>query len=145
MFMDSFLNFSTIYITRKKQKCNNKSNIKIPKYLIYCQTYDYNSIVIFLFVVIVMLNQRIHELRTARRISQVKLGEILGVSKQSVSNWENDNIQPSIEILMKLAEYFGVSTDYLLGLEEKRTLDVTGLSSEEVAHIQQIIHDINKK
>ena len=96
-------------------------------------------------MVIVMLNQRIHELRTARRISQVKLGEILGVSKQSVSNWENDNIQPSIEILMKLAEYFGVSTDYLLGLEEKRTLDVTGLSSEEVAHIQQIIHDINKK
>ena len=92
-----------------------------------------------------MLNQRIHKLRTARRISQVKLGEILGVSKQSVSNWENDNIQPSIEILMKLAEYFGVSTDYLLGLEEKRTLDVTGLSSEEVAHIQQIIHDINKK
>ena len=46
---------------------------------------------------------------------------------------------------MKLAEYFGVSTDYLLGLEEKRTLDITGLSSEEVAHIQQIIHDINKK
>lgn len=78
-------------------------------------------------------------------ISQVKLGEILGVSKQSVSNWENDNIQPSIEILMKLAEYFGVSTDFLLGFEEKRTLDVTGLSLEEVAHIQQIIHDMNKK
>lgn len=91
-----------------------------------------------------MLSQRIHELRTARGISQVKLGEILGVSKQSVSNWENDNIQPSIEILMKLSEYFGVSTDYLLGVEEKRTLDVTGLSMEEVAHIQQIIHDINQ-
>ena len=91
-----------------------------------------------------MLNQRILELRTARRISQVKLGEILGVSKQSVSNWENDNIQPSIEILMKLAEYFGVSTDYIMGLEEKRTLDVTGLSLEEVAHIQQIIQDMNQ-
>lgn len=46
---------------------------------------------------------------------------------------------------MKLAEYFGVSTDFLLGFEEKRTLDVTGLSLEEVAHIQQIIHDMNKK
>lgn len=91
-----------------------------------------------------MLSQRIHELRTARGINQVKLGEILGVTKQSVSNWENDNIQPSIEILMKLAEYFGVSTDYLLGLEEKRTLDVTGLSPEEVAHIQQIIQDIKQ-
>ena len=47
-------------------------------------------------MVIVMLSQRIHKLRTARGISQVKLGEILGVSKQSVSNWENDNIQLSI-------------------------------------------------
>lgn len=61
-----------------------------------------------------MLSQRIRELRLALNISQVKLAEILGVTKQSVSNWENDNIQPSIEILVKLAEVFGVSTDYLL-------------------------------
>lgn len=46
-----------------------------------------------------MLSQRIRELRLALNISQVKLAEILGVTKQSVSNWENDNIQPSIEIL----------------------------------------------
>ena len=92
----------------------------------------------------VMLNQRIKELRLARGINQVKLAEALGVTKQSVSNWENDNIQPSIEILMKLAEYFCVSTDYLLGLEEKITLDVSNLSAEEIAHIQQIINDIRK-
>ena len=92
----------------------------------------------------VMLNQRIKELRLARGINQVKLAEVLGVTKQSVSNWENDNIQPSIEILMKLAEYFCVSTDYLLGLEEKITLDVSNLSAEEIAHIQQIINDIRK-
>ena len=58
-----------------------------------------------------MLSQRIRELRLALNISQVKLAEILGVTKQRVSNWENDNIQPSIEILVKLAEVFGVSTD----------------------------------
>ncbi|MBQ2794852.1 MAG: helix-turn-helix transcriptional regulator [Oscillospiraceae bacterium] len=92
-----------------------------------------------------MLNQRIKELRLARGINQVKLAEALGVTKQSVSNWENDNIQPSIEILMKLAEYFCVSTDYLLGLEEKITLDVSNLSAEEIAHIQQIINDIRKR
>ena len=39
-----------------------------------------------------MLNERIKELRTASGISQVELAEKLGVSKQSVSNWENDNI-----------------------------------------------------
>ena len=92
-----------------------------------------------------MRNQRIRELRLARGINQVKLAEALGVTKQSVSNWENDNIQPSIEILMKLAEYFCVSTDYLLGLEEKITLDVSNLSAEEIAHIQQIINDIRKR
>ena len=92
-----------------------------------------------------LLNENIRKLRVALGINQVELAKKLGVSKQCVSNWENDNIQPSIEILMKLAEYFGVSTDYLLGFEEKRTLDVTGLSPEEVAHIQQIIHDMNKK
>ena len=89
-----------------------------------------------------MLSQRIRELRLARSISQVKLAEMLGVTKQSVSNWENDNIQPSIEILVKLSKIFGVSTDYLLALGDDRILDVSGLSSREIAHIQQIIEDI---
>ena len=61
-----------------------------------------------------MLNERIRELRTAIGFSQVELAEKLGVSKQSVSNWENDNIQPSIEMLIKIAHTFNVSTDYLL-------------------------------
>ena len=64
-----------------------------------------------------MLNQRIRELRLARKMSQVELAKALYVTKQSVSNWENDNIQPSVEMLMKLAKVFSVSTDYLLGME----------------------------
>lgn len=91
-----------------------------------------------------MLNQRIRELRLAKNISQVKLAELLGVTKQSVSNWENDNIQPSIEILIKLAKIFDVSTDYLLALEDSRSIDVSDLSPEEIAHIQLIIEDIRK-
>ena len=91
-----------------------------------------------------MFNQRIRELRLAKNISQVKLAELLGVTKQSVSNWENDNIQPSIEILVKLAKIFDVSTDYLLALENSRSIDVSDLSPEEIAHIQLIINDIRK-
>ncbi len=91
-----------------------------------------------------MLNQRIRELRLAKNISQVKLAELLGVTKQSVSNWENDNIQPSVEIVVKLAAIFDVSTDYLLGLENSRSIDVSELSPEEIAHIQLIINDIKK-
>ena len=46
-----------------------------------------------------MLGDNIRLLRSVRGISQVELGEKLNVSKQSISNWENGNIQPSIEML----------------------------------------------
>ena len=91
-----------------------------------------------------MLNERLREIRTAKKISQVELARLLGVTKQCVSNWENDNIQPSIEMLVKIATTLQVSTDYLLSIESKRTLDVTDLSEETVQHIQQIIDDLKK-
>ena len=92
-----------------------------------------------------MLNQKIREVRQARGMSQVELAGLLGVTKQSVSNWENDNIQPSIEMLVKLAETLAVSTDYLLGLDGRKTLDVSGLSPQVVGHLQLLIEDIKAK
>ena len=89
-----------------------------------------------------MLNERIREIRMAKKLSQVELANILGVTKQSVSNWENDNIQPSIEMLIKLAKALSVSSDYLLGIDERRYLDITGLSESEAQHIQFLIDDI---
>lgn len=89
-----------------------------------------------------MLNERIREIRMAKKMSQVELANILGVTKQSVSNWENDNIQPSIEMLIKLAKALSVSSDYLLGIDERRYLDITGLSESEAQHIQFLIDDI---
>ena len=91
-----------------------------------------------------MLNIRIRELRSSYNMSQVELAKMLGVSKQCVSNWENDNIQPSIEMLVKLAVFFHVKTDYLLGLDEKDYLQVSGLTVEQRSHIQLIINDILK-
>lgn len=92
-----------------------------------------------------MLNERIKELRVAHGLSQVELAEKIGISKQSVSNWENDNIQPSIEMLIKIARTFSVSTDYLLGEDERTFLEVSHLSQKQISHIQQIIDDISGK
>ncbi len=92
-----------------------------------------------------MLNQRIREVRQARGMSQVELARLLGVTKQSISNWENDNIQPSIEMLVKLARALSVSADYLLGLEERQILDVSGLSSQTIGHLQLVINDMKEK
>jgi len=89
-----------------------------------------------------MLNDRIKKLRVSYGISQVVLAKELGVSKQCVSNWENDNILPSIDMLVRIASYFRVSCDYLLGTDERETIDVSGLSDEEIAHISLIVRDL---
>ena len=75
-------------------------------------------------------------------MSQVDLAKILGVTKQSVSNWENDNIQPSIEMLSKIADALGVTTDYLLCKTDRRQLDVTDIPEEVVQHIQGLLAHI---
>lgn len=88
-----------------------------------------------------MLGKRICEIRTSLGWSQVELAKRLKVAKQTVSNWENDNIQPSIEMLIRLSKLFNVSTDYLLGLEEAPRLSVDGLPAEVVAHLSLLIQD----
>lgn len=88
------------------------------------------------------LNENIRKLRQARSLSQVDLAKALGVTKQSISNWENDNIQPSIDMLVRIAAFFSVSTDYLLGLDQRRYIEITGLSEEQIAHVAAIIDDI---
>lgn len=92
-----------------------------------------------------MLGQRICELRAHLGWSQVELSRRLRVSKQTVSNWENDNIQPSIEMLVLLSKIFGVTTDYLLGLEDVPRLNVEGLPQNVVAHLALLIEDYRSK
>lgn len=91
-----------------------------------------------------MLGERISQQRTTRNWSQVDLAKRLGVAKQTISNWENDNIQPSIEMLVRLSRIFGVTTDYLLGLEDTPRLEVEGLPLEVVAHLTLLIKDYQK-
>ena len=92
-----------------------------------------------------MLGQRIYELRTAHGWNQVQLAEKLNITKQTVSNWENDNIQPSIEMLIRLSHLFRVSTDYLLGLDCTTVINADGLPIEFISHITQIIDDYKNK
>lgn len=92
-----------------------------------------------------MLGQRIFELRAHLGWSQVELSRRLRVSKQTVSNWENDNIQPSIEMLVRLSQIFGVTTDYLLGLEDVPRLNVEGLPQNVVAHLTLLIEDYRSR
>lgn len=91
-----------------------------------------------------MLSQQIRLLRQSRRMSQVELAQALNVTKQSVSNWENDNIQPSVEMITRIAKIFSVSVDYLLGTDMREYIDVSGLSSDVITHLRQLVEDLRK-
>ena len=90
------------------------------------------------------LNENIKKLRIARGLNQVEFAKILCVTKQCVSNWENDNVVPSIDMLCKIADFFGVSTDYLLGRSERRVIEVSNLTEEQIDHIAIIVSDLQK-
>lgn len=92
-----------------------------------------------------MLNVSIKQLRISRGMSQVELAKKLSVTKQTVSNWENDNIQPSIDMLERLADFFNVSTDYLLGRVDSTKISTEGLTTDEISHIVLLINDLIKR
>ena len=96
-----------------------------------------------------MLGEQIHALRTARNLSQVQLADKLGVTKQSISNWENNNILPSVDMLKNIAAFFHCSTDYLLEMNNGKVyIETTYLTLEQTAHLQQLANDLmylNKK
>ena len=89
-----------------------------------------------------LLNENIKKLRMARGLNQVDFAKKMGVSKQCVSNWENDNVMPSVEMLVKIADFFKVTTDHILGRNELAYLDVSGLSDEQISHIALLVSDL---
>ena len=58
---------------------------------------------------------RLKEIRNEYQYSQLKLSEQLGVSRSAVAMWESGSSQPDNDMLLRIADIFGVSTDYLLG------------------------------
>lgn len=61
--------------------------------------------------------KRLRELRFRYGLTQNELAEIIGISQKSYSHWETQKTEPSFENLIKLADLFEVSLDYLLGRE----------------------------
>lgn len=65
--------------------------------------------------------ERLYQLRSEKNLSQEQLAELLDVSRQSISKWENDKAYPEMTRLLFLSDYFQVSLDYLMrGTEEKQ-------------------------
>ena len=64
----------------------------------------------------ILFKERLKELRVERKLSQADLAKELNVSQRSISSWETGFRQPDFETLERIAKFFDVTTDYLLGL-----------------------------
>lgn len=62
----------------------------------------------------VKIGKFLSELRRERELTQEQLGERLGISNKTVSRWENGNYMPSVDMLMELSEFYGVSINEIL-------------------------------
>lgn len=78
----------------------------------------YNIIKIQLKVVKVLFSQQIKNLRKERKLSQSRLARDLQVTQQAVGKWETGKSTPDSDTLRKIAEYFGTSVDFLLGVNK---------------------------
>lgn len=85
-----------------------------------------------------MIAERIKMLRENAGMTQTAVARKLNVTRSSVNAWELGISVPSTALLVELAQLFGVSTDYLLGIDRTSTLDVSGLSDDDV----RILHDL---
>lgn len=85
---------------------------------------------------------RLKALRKEKGITQKELSEAFNVAQNTVSGWESGNREPSKEFIKKLAEYFNVSTDYLLGFTDNP--NILDKQKELNSSIDKLARDLEK-
>ena len=88
----------------------------------------------------VNFGKRVQNLRTDLGLSMEQLAQKLSISKSRVNMWENSGVIPRRDMLLKVADFFGVSTDFLLGSTQEGKLPV---EDKEVQIIQRGLKDMN--
>ena len=91
------------------------------------------------------LANRIKQERQNIHLSQKELADRLGIHKSSVNAWESEKSQPSLIYLTRLSRIFSVSTDYLLGIENIKQLNVSGLSDTDIGAFQSLIDSLKSE
>lgn len=63
----------------------------------------------------ILFSRNVRDLRREKGLTQQALGDALGERQQKISDWEIERVQPDLSALWRLADYFDVSVDYLIG------------------------------
>ena len=91
------------------------------------------------------LSQKVRRLRESRDWSQAELARRAGVTKSAISTYELGTRTPSADVVRSFAKVFGVSADYLLGLGERRAVEVEGLSERDEALVRELVASLKEK
>lgn len=86
--------------------------------------------------------QKLKTLRKQAGLTQMQLASQVGITKSVVSFYELQMRSPSPDVLTKLAQIFHVSVDYLLGLDNREMIDVTGLSEVEIGALRTLVESL---
>lgn len=86
-----------------------------------------------------MIADKIKTLRISNKWTQSKLAKELGITRSSVNAWEMGISVPSTTYIVELAQIFHVSTDYLLGLKQNVSLDISELNEEEIKIVSELV------
>lgn len=78
-------------------------------------------------------------------MTQQQLADRIGVAKSVVSYYESGDRYPSYDVLIRIAHVFHTSTDYLLDFEKESVIDVTGLSTEDIAVVRTVAEALKRK
>lgn len=92
------------------------------------------------------LGERLHKKRSSMKLSQKEVAEAVGVNPSVISNYENSERTPSVEVLMALANLYRCSVDFLLGIEKspRANIDMSMLDDEQIARLQYFLASINR-
>lgn len=87
----------------------------------------------------IFVDERIKELRKKSGMTQNQLAKRLGVSRNAINSWEMSQSTPSSIYLVELSKIFGVSTDYLLSIDDGIKLDISDLNEEEQGIVMKLV------
>jgi transcriptional regulator with XRE-family HTH domain len=88
---------------------------------------------------------RLRQLRRDKHLTQAQVASRIGVTPSMVSSYETDIRLPSYEVMMRIADVFGVTVDYLLCRQEKRFVDISDLTEAEASVICDMVEILRKK
>ncbi|MEE0920089.1 MAG: helix-turn-helix transcriptional regulator [Lachnospiraceae bacterium] len=91
------------------------------------------------------MGEKLKSLRLEKNLTQKQIADRIGLAVSAVSSYESGSRYPSYDVLVKLSRIFHVSTDYLLGITDKRNVDVTGLNDNEIELVSQLVDMLRNK